>query len=152
MRLASIHGRCALLASVGIVAAGVSLAVANAADPTVVSPKVMKVDTASLLSASEIQSWLDQKDSWGPAYTAGPGWKKFMAFIHAETKSLGMVNVQDIPFPYTRWYTTEFPDKSGWSFVSDGTSAEVASYGTQSGSTGPQGVTAAMVLYDLTQP
>src|SRR5215471_10001258 len=145
MRLASIHGRCALLASVGIVAAGVSLAVANAADPTAVSPKVMKVDTASLLSASEIQSWLDQKDSWGPAYTAGPGWKKFMAFIHAELKAVGAVDVVDHPFPYTRWYTTEFPDKSGWSLLSDGKRVDVASYGTQSGSTGPAGVTAQMV-------
>jgi hypothetical protein len=98
-----------------------------------------------------IQNWLDQKDSWGPAYAAGPGWKKFMDFTHREMKSMGM-NVVDIPFPYARWYTTEFPNKSGWSLVSDGAPVEVASYGTQSGSTGAKGVTAPMVLYDLNLP
>lgn len=98
-----------------------------------------------------IQNWLDQKDSWGPAYTAGPGWKKFMDFTHREMKSMGM-NLVDFPLPYTRWYTTEFPDRSGWSLVSDGAPVEVASYGTQSGSTGAKGVTAPMVLYDLNLP
>src|SRR5207237_9923962 len=43
-------------------------------------------------------------------------------------------------------------DKSGWSLTADGMPIEVASYGTQSGSTGPGGVTASMVLYDLTLP
>ena len=102
--------------------------------------------------SAKIQNWLDQKDSWGPAYTGGPAWKKFMELIHAEVKSMAMVNVVDYRFPYTRWYTTEFPDKSGWSFSSDGRPVEVASYGTQSGSTGPGGVTAPMILYDLSLP
>ncbi len=103
------------------------------------------------VSVQLIQNWLDQKDSWGPAYTAGPGWKKFMDFTHREMKSMGM-NIVDIPFPYTRWYTTEFPDRSGWSLISGGSPVEVASYGTQSGSTGPGGVTAPMILYDLNVP
>lgn len=106
---------------------------------------------AGIVPVRVIQSWLDQKDSWGPAYTAGPGWKKFMAFMHGEIKSLGM-KITDLPYPYTRWYTTEFPDKSDWSLVSDGVPVEVASYGTQSGSTGPNGVTAPMILYDLNLP
>ncbi len=74
-----------------------------------------------------------------------------MDFTHRELKSMGM-NVADIPFPYTRWYTTEFPDRSGWSLISDGAPVEAASYGTQSGSTGAKGVTAPMVLYDLNLP
>ena len=123
----------------------------NAAEKTV-SPKISNVDRNALLSTKEIQSWIDNKDSWGPAYTAGPGWKKFMAFIHAELKDMHMADVVDHSFPYTRWYTTEFPDKSGWSLVSDGKPVDVASYGTQSGSTGPSGVTAPMVLYDLNLP
>ncbi len=106
---------------------------------------------AGIVSVQVIQSWFDQKDSWGPAYTAGPGWKKFMGFMHGEMKSLGM-KITDLPYPYTRWYTTEFPDKSGWSLISDGAPVEVASYGTQSGSTGPKGVTAPMILYDLNLP
>ena len=143
------YRRTALVAALSAIGAcGLSASSAQQA----VSPKLVAVDRAMLPPVAQIQSWIDQKDSWGPAYTAGPGWKKFMAFIHAETKSLGMVKVEDIPFPYTRWYTSEFPDKSGWSLMSDGAPVEVASYGTQSGSTGPGGVTAPMVLYDLSLP
>ena len=117
-----------------------------------VSSKLTAVDHAMMPSAAQIQAWLDQKDSWGPAYTAGPGWKKFMGLLHAEMKSMGMANIADYPYPYTRWYTSEFPDKSGWSLTSDGKPVDVAAYGTQSGSTGPGGVTAPMVLYDLNLP
>jgi hypothetical protein len=141
--------RKALITAISVMSA---LFVSASSAQQAVSAKLVSVDRAMLPPAAQVQSWIDQKDSWGPAYTAGPGWKKFMAFIHAETKSLGMVKVEDIPFPYTRWYTTEFPDKSGWSFASDGAPVEVAAYGTQSGSTGPNGVTAPMVLYDLSLP
>ncbi|HXJ03352.1 MAG TPA: hypothetical protein VNH44_19185, partial [Micropepsaceae bacterium] len=116
------------------------------------SPKLLTVDHAMLSTPAQIQGWLDQKDSWGPAYTAGPAWKKFMALLHAEMKSMGLVNITDVPFPYTRWYTSEFPDKSGWSLTSAGSPVDVGSYGTQSGSTGPSGVTAPMILYDLNLP
>ena len=90
------------------------------------SSKLTAVDHAMMPSAAQIQNWLDQKDSWGPAYTAGPGWKKFMGLLHGELKSMGMVNVGDYPYPYTRWYTSEFPDKSGWSLTSDGKPVDVA--------------------------
>jgi len=116
------------------------------------SPKLVAVDRSLLPSQAQVQSWIDQKDSFGPAYTAGPGWKKFMTLLHDELKRTGLVNITDFRFPYTRWYTSEFPDKSGWSLTSDGTPVEVAAYGTQSGSTGAQGVTAPMILYDLTLP
>src|SRR5258708_35530332 len=105
-----------------------------------VSPKLTTVDRAMMPSAAQIQNWLDQKDSWGPAYTAGPGWKKFMAMLHAEMKSMGMVNVGDYPYPYTRWYTSEFPDKSGWSLPSNGPTVDVAPHRTPSGSTAPSAV------------
>jgi hypothetical protein len=116
------------------------------------SPKLMAVDRAMLSSIPQIQNWIDQKDSWGPAYTAGPGWKKFMALLHGEISAMGLVNITDVRFPYTRWYTSEFPDRSGWSLTSNGVPIDVASYGTQSGSTGPLGVTAPMILYDLNLP
>ncbi len=128
------------------------LSLASSGAQQAVSPKLMAVDHAMLASQKQIQDWLDQKDAFGPAYTAGPGWQKFMALLHAEMKAKGLVDITDFAFPYTRWYTTEFPDKSGWSFTSDGTAVDVASYGTQSGSTGPEGVTASMILYDLTKP
>ena len=141
--------RLAAPAALALLLAG--LASSDAAEPAA-SPKLTAVDRALMPSPAQIQSWLDSRDAAGPAYTAGPAWKKFMALIHGELKSMGLVNIIDHPFRYTRWYTTEYPDKSGWSLTSDGTSVDVASYGAQSGSTGPNGVTAQMVLYDLTQP
>src|SRR6185503_10671442 len=128
-----------------------ALAQSDAAQP-LVSPKLMRVDRASMASTQLIQNWHDQRDAAGPAYTGGPAWKKFMALIDSELKAIGAVDVVHHPFPYTRWYTSEFPDKSGWSLTSDGTAVDVAAYGTQSGSTGPGGVTAQMILYDLTLP
>jgi hypothetical protein len=139
----------AFAAAIALTIAGV---VASDAAQPAVSPKLSSVDHALMISTTQIQNWLDQRDAAGPAYTGGPAWKKFMALIHGELKSMGLVNIVDQPFPYTRWYTTEFPDKSGWSLVSDGAPVDVASYGTQSGSTGPQGLTAPMILYDLTVP
>jgi hypothetical protein len=129
-----------------------SLASPAATQQASISPKLVAIDRSMMYSTVKIQNWLDQKDRWGPAYTGGPAWKKFMELIHAEMKSMGMVNVVDYSFPYTRWHTTEFPDKTGWSLTSDGSPVEVASYGTQSGSTGPGGVSAPMILYDLGTP
>jgi hypothetical protein len=145
--------RRALLAAsaLGISALGAVCLAASDAQQTM-SPKLTAVDPAMLSTQAQIQNWIDQKDSWGPAYTAGPAWKKFMALLHAEIKTMGLVNITDVPFAYTRWYTSEFPDASGWSLTSNGVPVSVASYGTQSGSTGPGGVTAPMILYDLSLP
>ena len=143
----------ALLMAETLRTAAASAGAAGAAEATKgSSPKLNAVDHSMMYTPAKIQNWLEQKDSWGPTYTGSDGWKKFMALIHAEIKQMGMVNVVDYSFPYTRWHTTEFPDKSGWSFASDGKQVEVASYGTQSGSTGPGGVTAPMILYDLNVP
>lgn len=110
------------------------------------------VDRTLMIPAAKVQDWHDSRDAAGPAYTGGPAWKKFMALIETELKTLGAVDIVKHPFRYTRWYTSEFPDKSGWSLTSDGTKIDVAAYGTQSGSTGPKGVTAPTILYDLTLP
>lgn len=138
-----------LSAALAVLLVGVSPVFAAAARP---SDKLLAVDHASLPTAAKIQDWLDQRDQAGPAYTGGPAWKKFMALIESELTALGAADIVHNPFPYTRWYTTEFPDKSGWSLTSDGKPVDVAAYGTQSGSTGPNGVTAPMVLYDLNLP
>jgi hypothetical protein len=126
--------------------------VSSDAAPQSATAKLAVIDRTLMISAAKVQDWHDQRDAAGPAYTGGPAWKKFMALIEAELKTLGAVGIVKHPFHYTRWYTTEFPDKSGWSYVSDGTPIDVASYGTQSGSTGPKGVTAPTILYDLNQP
>ena len=145
-----IAGACALVA---VVALGViSSAVIWDAVKGTASSKLTGVDEQLLSTPAQVQDWLDQKDSWGPAYAAGPAWQKFMAMLHNEIRIMGLVKITDVPFPYNRWYTSEFPNKSGWAFTSNGVRVDVASYGTQSGSTGPEGVTAPMILYDLNLP
>src|ERR1700686_4772432 len=67
----------------------------TSARPAPVSSKLVTVDHSLMYSPAKIQNWLDQKDSWGPAYTGGTAWKKFMELIHVEIKSMGMVNVVD---------------------------------------------------------
>jgi hypothetical protein len=138
-------------AAIAIALCCAALTSSDAAQPAM-SSKLTSIDRTLMISAAKVQGWHDQRDAAGPAYTGGPAWKKFMALIHDELKTLGAVDIVDHPFRYTRWYTTEFPDKSGWSLVSDGTKIDVASYGTQSGSTGPKGVTAQTILYDLNLP
>src|SRR5262245_45813336 len=135
-----------------VLALSVACLVSSDAAQPAASPKLTTIDRTLMISATKVQDWHDQRDAAGPAYTGGPAWKKFMALIEGELKTLGAVEIVKHPFRYTRWYTTEFPDKSGWSLTSDGTKVDVASYGTQSGSTGANGVTAPMVLYDLTLP
>lgn len=114
--------------------------------------RLTTVDKAQLISPAESTSWFQAKASWGATYTGSPAWKSYMGFIEERLEAYGAQNIVRARFPYERWYTTEYPDKTGWSLTSDGTAVDVASYATQSGSTGPNGVTAAMVLYDLSVP
>lgn len=114
--------------------------------------RLTTVDKAQLISPAESTSWFQAKASWGATYTGSPAWKSYMGFIEERLEAYGAQSIIRARFPYERWYTTEYPDKTGWSLTSDGTAVDVASYATQSGSTGPNGVTAAMVLYDLSVP
>jgi len=120
--------------------------------PTAQDPRLINVDKAQLISATEATAWFQTKASWGATYTGSPAWKSYMGFIEERLEEYGAQNITRSRFPYERWYTTEYPDKAGWSLTSDGTAVDVASYATQSGSTGPNGITAQMVLYDLSEP
>ena len=120
--------------------------------PTTVDARLTTVDPSLLVTPAEAQSWFDKKNSWGPTYTGSPAWKSFVGFLEEKLVENQARDVIKHRFPYERWYTTEYPDKSGWSLVSDGAPVDVASYASQSGSTGPLGVTASMVLYDMTLP
>lgn len=110
------------------------------------------IDESLMVSQETAVSWFEQKSSWGPTYTGSVAWTAFMEMIEGHLRAYGAVDIVKNRFPFERWYTTEYPDKSGWSLVSDGREIDVASYATQSGSTGPEGVTAEMILYDLSLP
>ena len=139
MKKSPIFAFAAVLAGVGALVGGAATAAG-------------KLDPTALVSESMIDSWMKNRDGWGPTYTAGPGWQHLTDFVRAQLKADGVTNVIQTDFAYTRWHTTEFPDKSGWSLTSDGKPLEVASYATQTGNTGPGGVTAPLILYDLTVP
>lgn len=124
--------------------------------PTPTTPtfdeRLTSVNKANVISTADATQWFQSKANWGATYTGSPAWKSYMGFIEARLQEYGAQNIVRARFPYERWYTTEYPDKSGWSLTSDGTPVDVASYATQSGSTGPNGVTAQMIFYDLTAP
>lgn len=62
-----------------------------------------------------------------------------------------MIDFERNKFSYQRWYTSDWPDKSGWSLTMGGEEIEVSSYGANSGVTGPAGLTAELVLFSETQ-
>lgn len=122
----------------------------NAAET--VDARIAAVDKSLVITPAESTTWFQGKAGWGATYTGSAAWKSYMGFIEARLVEYGATNITRARFPYERWYTTEYPDKSGWSLTSDGIAVDVASYATQSGSTGPSGVTAPMILLDLGQP
>jgi len=75
-----------------------------------------------------------------------------MAFIEKKLNQYGVVDITKNTWTYKRWYTSDWPDDSNWNLVSDGQPVKVAHYGAYSGSTGPQGITAEMVLYTPKTP
>lgn len=143
--------KCAVstLALVGVFSGAISVAGALAQE---VVPAIETIDDDLMVTSEEATAWFERKASWGPTYTGSPAWMSFMEMIEDELRKDGAVDIVKNRFPFERWYTTEYPDNSGWSLTSDGRPVDVASYATQSGSTGPEGVTADMILYDLSLP
>jgi hypothetical protein len=67
-------------------------------------------------------------------------------------REYGVVDIAKNKWKYNRWYTSEWPNASKWSLVSGGDAVKVAHYGAYSGSTGPEGTTAELVLYKPKMP
>ena len=103
-------------------------------------------------SETEAIKWHEVKDEKGPAFTGNPSWRQFVAYAEQKLSEYGVVDIRRNQWSFTRWHTSEWPDRSNWSLVSNGEELEVANYGANSGSTGPDGVTAELVYYDKTNP
>ena len=111
-------------------------------------PALAKVNRKLLPTASEVHNWHAIKDSkGGPTLTGSPSWHGYLEMLEKEWRALGVVDIFRNPIPYTRWYTTEFPDDSNWSLHVDGKKIRVANYGCNSGHTPDGGVTGPLVLY-----
>jgi hypothetical protein len=105
-----------------------------------------------VLSEAEAIAWHEVKDEKGPAFTGNASWRQFVGYVEEKLGEYGVVDIQRNQWSFERWHSSEWPDHSNWSLVADGEELEVANYGANSGSTGPDGVTAELVYYDKTNP
>jgi hypothetical protein len=122
---------------------------APAVDP---AADLIRPNPALLVSADEVQRWHEFKDRGGPTFSGNPSWRAYVEFLESRLRDAGVVGITRNAWTYDRWSTTEWPDTSGWSLVSNGSTVRVSHYGANSGSTGPEGITAQLALYTPTTP
>jgi hypothetical protein len=101
-----------------------------------------------LVSEAEATAWHRFKDSNGPTLAGNPSWHAFMRFVEARLKEYGCVDIHRSAWTYDRLDTSVWPDDSKWGLVSNGRRMSVANHGANCGTTGPQGVTAQLVLWN----
>lgn len=107
------------------------------------------VSATTSLTPAEALEWHRIKDSHGgPTYTGSVSWKSFVAFVEAKLAQYGCVDQVHNRWEFDRWVTSDWPDDSNWGLTIAGEKLPVASYGANSGSTPPQGLTAGLVVYD----
>jgi len=105
-----------------------------------------------LPSAEQVVYWHWQKERFGPALTGNASWRHFLAFLEDELAAAGVVDLKRNAWTFDRWETSHWPDDSRWGLEVEGEAVHVASFGANSGSTGPQGVTAPLVAYRSGDP
>ncbi len=118
--------------------------VARAAPP---SP-LTTVNPAWVVSETEATAWHAYKDRLGPALTGNASWRAFLGFLETKLKACGCVDVHRAPWAFKRLETSVWPDDSKWGLSSNGRRLRVANFGANCGTTGPEGVTAELVLWD----
>jgi hypothetical protein len=106
------------------------------------------IKPAWVVSEQEALDWHKFKDSKGPALTGNESWRSFLGFLETKLKEYGCVDIQRSPWTFNRLVTSVWPDDSKWGLVSNGRRVSVANFGANCGTTGPQGVSAELVLWD----
>lgn len=112
--------------------------------------KFTEVESSWLISADEAHEWAMVKDANLPTLTGSTEWRNYMAFLERKLVEYGVADVLHNSWQFERWHTSEEP--RNWSLTSDGRPVRVAHYGANSGSTGPDGITAELVYYDHDNP
>jgi hypothetical protein len=112
--------------------------------------KFTDLDSAWLLTKDEAQEWASVKNENLPAMTGSPEWQSYLSFLEKKLAEYGAVDFYRNSWSFERWDTSD--DTSDWSLHSDGAAVRVANYGANSGSTGPDGITAKMIYYDHDDP
>ena len=106
------------------------------------------INPAWLISEQEALAWHRYKDSKGPALTGNSSWHSFLQFLEARLNDYGCVDVHRSAWTFDRLDTSVWPDDSKWGLVSAGRRLHVANFGANCGTTGSQGVTAPLLLWD----
>jgi hypothetical protein len=106
------------------------------------------IDPAWVVSEAQATAWHAQKDRLGPALTGNASWRAFLEFLESRLKALGCVDVHRSPWRFQRLETSVWPNASKWGLTSNGRPVTVANFGANCGTTGPEGVTAQLVLWD----
>ncbi|MFV3076800.1 hypothetical protein [Niveispirillum fermenti] len=101
-----------------------------------------------IVSEAEATRWHRIKDEPGPALTGNASWHHFMGFLETALEGLGCVDIHRSSWHFARRESGIWPDTSKWGLVLDGRPVPVASVGASCALTGPQGVTAPLVLWD----
>jgi hypothetical protein len=101
-----------------------------------------------VVSEQEAMAWHKVKDDKGPALTGNASWHNFLEFLEAKLKEYGCVDVHRSSWMFDRMESSYWPDTSKYGLVSNGRRMTVANYGANCGLTGPDGVTAELVLWD----
>ena len=127
-------------------AVGGQFEIANSAD------LLPAIDDALLPSADEIYQWHVSKDELGPTFAGSPSWLNFMSIVEEHLATSGVVDVVKDTYSYQRQITSLYYDEGQWSLKIGDDNIDVASYWAYSGSTGPDGVTAPLVLYEKGMP
>jgi hypothetical protein len=130
----------------GATAAGLALGLSPLHAET--SDPLQRVDPNWVVSEDEALAWHKVKDSKGPALTGNDSWHHFLEFLEAKFKEYRCVDVHRSSWMFDRMETSNWPDDSKWSLVSNSKRITVANYGANCGLTGPEGVSAEMVLWN----
>jgi hypothetical protein len=113
---------------------------------------ITSINPKFVISPEEALQWHEYKDKAGPTYSGNSSWKSYLAFLEEKLKKYGVVDMTKNSWSYDRWYTSDWPDSSNWTLVSNGQSIKVAHYGAYSGSTLPEGITRDLILYNPSAP
>ncbi len=101
-----------------------------------------------VVSESDALAWHEVKDAKGPALTGNDSWRSFLKLLETKLKEYGCVDIHRSTWMFNRMETSDWPDCSQWSLVSNGRRVTVANFGANCGLTGPEGVTAELVLWN----
>lgn len=113
---------------------------------------ITTINPSFCVTPDEAIAWHTVKDKLGPALAGNASWRNYVEFVEDKLREYGVVDVTRNAWAYDRWHTSEWPDDSKWSLLSNGEKVRVANYAANSGKTTEAGLTADLVFYDPASP